>query len=74
MQGYEIVVLSLALSFTFVEVIKPFKFKPFNCIKCMSGWFGLAIGVYNYSCYGIGYIFICLFFGAIFEAIKMRYL
>lgn len=49
--------------------------KPFNCIKCMTGWFALVLAV---LCgYGFISVLLCaagLFMGALFEAIKMRWL
>lgn len=72
-----IVILALSMAFFFVEILSPLlklNFKPFNCIKCMTGWYALFIGWYFLGGEGTLYLFIGLFAGAIFEAIKMRYL
>ena len=75
MQSINIVFTALAIAFCWVEFVNPFtKTKPFNCIKCMTGWVGLIIGCYFYNLFGLIYLPIGVFAGAIFEAIKMRWL
>jgi hypothetical protein len=48
--------------------------KPFNCVKCMSGWLALIGGVIFFGWYGLLFLPAGVFVGAMFEAIKMRYL
>jgi hypothetical protein len=83
-----IIVISLAIAFCWVEFIQPttvaivfiltgnklLDSKPFNCIKCLTGWIALAIGVYLHGWLGLVYLPLGVFTGAIFSAIQMRYL
>ncbi len=74
MQGVTIIIVALSTAFCWVEFINPFKFKPFNCIKCCTGWIALVFGIYCYSYPGIFMLPIGVFVGAMFEGIKMRWL
>ena len=74
MQDIEIVFTALAIAFCWVEFINPIKRKPFNCIKCMTGWIAVGIAFWFYSYKGIVFLPIGVFVGAIFEGIKMRWL
>lgn len=70
----QIIVLSLSISFTWVKVLKWGKRKPFNCMKCMTGWTALIIGFMSFGWPGLFFIFIGIFVGSIFEAITLRWL
>lgn len=76
MQSVSIVFTALAMAFCWVEFINPFKkTKPYNCIKCMTGWIALSIGFYQYNFHiHLELLPIGVFIGAMFEAIKMRWL
>lgn len=83
-----ILFLSLAIAFCWVEFIRPavslwwwvfslnnpFEKKPLNCVKCMTGWVALIIGVIIHGWLGLAYLPLGVFVGAMFEVIKMRWL
>jgi hypothetical protein len=69
-----IIIISLAIAFCWVEFINPFKIKPFNCVKCLTGWIALGLGIALYGWVGIIYLPLGVFTGSIFSAISMRYL
>lgn len=49
--------------------------KPLDCTKCMTGWLALALSLFTgYGWLAVLMLFAGFFVGAIFEAIKMRYL
>lgn len=79
MTPVEIILAGLALSFCWVELLYPLirvkLVKPFNCGMCLSGWvsFGLSlINGYIYS--SILFLAVGVFVGAMYGAIKMRWL
>lgn len=74
MTGLLTVIIGFALAFTWVEVLHLGSKKPFNCLKCMCGWFTLLVGYVYGTPYCGFYLFIGLTVGAIFTAIKYRYL
>lgn len=74
MSGYFIILTALSMAFTQVEILKLGVTKPFNCTKCMTGWLSLIIAAVYQVPYWPYYLFIGLFVGALFEAIKMRWL
>ncbi len=45
MSTTEIIIASLAMAFCWVEYFNQIKFRPFNCIKCMTGWFSFALAL-----------------------------
>ena len=49
MRSFEIVFASLSIAFCWVEFINPIGFKPFNCIKCMTGWISFTIAVLSFT-------------------------
>ena len=83
-----IIIISLAVAFCWVEFIQPttaaiifiltgnrlLDNKPFNCVKCLTGWISLIIGVYYFGWLGLVYLPLGVFTGAIFSAIQMRWL
>lgn len=76
MINFNILLLALAWAFCQIEVIHFGSIKPFNCLKCMTGWYALALAcfVYGYGWRGIIYLPLGVFVGAIFSGIKMRWL
>lgn len=73
MPGYLVLLFALSLAFTIKEVLHWNK-KPYNCIKCLTGWFSFFIALGFGTPYWYFYLFLGLFTGAMFEAIKMRHL
>jgi hypothetical protein len=71
---FHILLLALSLAFCQVEVIQFGSVKPFNCIKCMTGYYALALGCIEQGWHGLWYLPLGVFIGAIFQAIKMRWL
>lgn len=71
---WKVIGIALSTAFTWVELLKWGTTKPFNCVKCMTGWFSLAGGLLVFGWYGIVLLPVGLFVGAIFEAIKLRWL
>jgi len=75
MTGLQVVLFSLAFAFTWVEVLKWWKqIKPFNCLKCMTGWTALILAVLFHVQFWWIYPFVGVAVGAVFGAIKMRWL
>lgn len=73
--GFQVILFALSLAFTWVYVLGWFKFiKPFSCMKCMTGWLALIIALIYHVPNAVIYLFIGLFIGGLFEAIKMRWL
>ena len=74
-----ILLYSLSFAFFIVEVlpkrIRIQKVKPFNCLMCMTGWSAFTLAIIDgYKFNAIGVMFAGVFVGAIFDAIKMRWL
>lgn len=73
-----ILFIGLATAFTLVQHrprIKLFERKPFNCVKCMSGWCNLTTAiVFQYGWNALWFLPLGIFIGAMFEAIRMRWL
>lgn len=75
---WQVVGLGLCIAFTLVELrprIKLFERKPFNCMMCMCGWCaaGVALAA-GYEWYSLLFLPVGFFIGAMFGAIKMRWL
>lgn len=70
-------ILLFALSLAFVCVYTftwmP-KFKPFNCLKCMTGWITLIISLLYGHPNAILLMAVGIFIGAIFDSIQSRWL
>lgn len=74
----EVIGVGFTVAFTIVQArprIKLFMTKPFNCLMCMSAWstFGAALGA-GYGWSSLLFIPVGYFVGALFDAIKMRWL
>lgn len=74
MPGYHVLFFALAIAFTWVEVLKWGVTKPFNCVKCMTGWVALILAAVFHTPFWYLYLPAGLFVGAIYSAIKMRHL
>ena len=75
---WQVIGVGLCVAFTCVELrprIRLFERKPFNCTMCMTGWCTTGVAVVcGYGWWSLVFLPIGLFVGAMFEAIKMRYL
>jgi hypothetical protein len=74
MLNWNIIVIALSLAFCQIEVLHFGSVKPFNCFKCMTGWYGLILGCILYGWGGLVYLPVGVFVGAVFSAISMRHL
>jgi hypothetical protein len=74
MTGLQVIFFALACAFTWVEILKCGVIKPFNCLKCMCGWFALILAFAFHVEFWYMYLPAGLFVGAMFEGIKMRWL
>lgn len=74
MTGLQVIVFALAFSFMWVEVLKWGSIKPFNCLKCMTGWMALILAFTFHVEFWYMYLPVGLFCGAVFSAIKFRWL
>lgn len=73
MTGIQVIIFALSIAFTWVEVLKIFPhIKPFNCMKCMTGWTALILALLFHTPVAWLYLFVGLFAGAMFSAFKMR--
>ena len=73
------ILYALSLAFFIVEALPRIRLlsrKPFNCMMCMTGWCSLSIALWQRVWWPEA-ILLCLvgvFVGAMFDAIKMRWL
>lgn len=75
MINFNILLLALSLAFCQIEVIHFGSVKPFNCVKCMTGWYALALAwVAGHGWHCFIYLPLGVFVGAIYSAIQMRHL
>lgn len=74
MTGLHVIIFALAFAFAWVEVLKWGAVKPFNCLKCLTGWVALILAFTFHVEFWYMYLPVGLFVGAVFEAIKMRWL
>lgn len=72
MPWYLVLLFSLSLAFTWVEVLKWGSVKPFNCLKCLTGWFAIALAFLFHTEFWYFYLFSGLFLGSIFSLVKGR--
>lgn len=73
MTGLQVVLFALAFSFAFTE-LKLAKHKPLNCLKCLTGWVALILAFTFHVQLWYMYLPVGLMTGAVFGAIKMRWL
>lgn len=75
---YEVIISALSIAWFIVYAIPRIKLtnrKPFNCLMCMTGWTSLGISLLNgYEWSSVYFMFIGVFVGGLFEAVKMRWL
>lgn len=74
MTGLQVVVFALACAFVWVEIMKWGVTKPFNCLKCMAGWFSVIFAFSHHVQFWPLYLPLGVFVGAIFSAIQMKWL
>lgn len=77
MSGFQVIIFSLAVAFTWVNVVNPkigWNVKPFNCLPCNTAWYSVTIAVAAHVPYSLFYLFVGYFVGAVFSAIQMRWL
>lgn len=74
MTGGQAVLFGFASAFMWVEVLKWGVHKPFNCLHCMCGWFTVLLAVLFHVPFWSFYLPVGVAVGAIYSAIKMRYL
>lgn len=74
MSGYLVLFFALSIAFAWVEVWKWGSVKPFNCVKCLTGWFALLLAITFHTPFWYLYLPAGLFVGSMFSAIKMRWL
>lgn len=75
MTGLQVIIFAISFAFMWVEVLKWWKqIKPFNCIKCMTGWTAVILALAFHVEFWYMYLPVGLCAGAIFEGIKMRWL
>lgn len=74
MTGLQVIFFALSLAFTWVEILKWGVTKPFNCFKCMTGWFALILAFMFHVEFWPFALPAGLFVGSVFEGIKMRWL
>ena len=72
--GAVVLFFSLSLAFYWVEIRKKSKVKPFNCLKCMTGWISLIMAFMFHVPFCLLYLFAGLFVGSLFDRAAMRYL
>ncbi len=74
MKGCQVLAFAISIAFVWVDILKWGVTKPFNCVKCMTGWLSLLIAVLFHVEFWYLYLFAGLFVGAMFEGIRMRWL
>ena len=74
LRWWQIIGIAFSCAFTWVYIFKWGSIKPFNCVTCMSGWFGLIIGYWCFHWWGIIYMPLCMTVAALYSEIRMRYL
>lgn len=74
MTGLQVIVFALSFSFMWVEVLRWGVTKPFNCLKCMTGWSALILAFTFHAEFWYLYLPVGVFIGALFTAIKLRWL
>lgn len=74
MSGPQIVLFAFSCAFTWVEVLRWGSVKPFNCVKCLTGWFAVILAFMFHVEHWYFYLPVGLAAGAVWEGVKMRYL
>lgn len=70
-----VLLTALGISLVWISDIRLFRHtKPFNCMKCLTGWTALTLAFcFNVPFYG-AYLFLGALAGAMFDKINNRYL
>ena len=81
MQGYQIILIGMALAHFWVDKLKWGSVKPFTCTSCMTGWFSMIVYLivtpFSFHTFLVGMFFyapIGNFVGSIYSQIQMRWL
>ena len=74
LQGYQVLFFALSIAFTNIEVLKLGSVKPFNCLKCLTGWLSLILAFIFHTQFWYLYLPAGFFVGALFTALKNRWL
>lgn len=74
MTGPAVIVFAHACAFLWVEVLHWGSVKPFNCVKCLTGWFALILAFVFHVPHFYLYLPLGVFAGAIYSAIQMKFL
>lgn len=74
MPGYQVIIFALAFAFMWVHNLKWGVTKPFNCMKCMTGWSAFALAFIFGTPHWYLYLPLGLLAGGLFSAIQMRWL
>lgn len=74
MTGSQVIIFALSLAFMWVEILKWGVTKPFNCLKCMTGWTSVILAFTFHVEFWPLYLPLGVFTGAIFDGIRMRWL
>lgn len=74
MTGLQATGFGFAVAFMWVEVLKLGSKKPFNCLKCMCAWFTMFIALFFHVQFWYMYLPVGVAVGAVFSAIKLRWL
>lgn len=74
MPGYLVLFFSFSIAFVWVEILRWGVTKPFNCVKCMTSWLSFFMAYAFHTPFWYFYLFAGLMIGAIYSAVKMRYL
>lgn len=73
---FNILAFSLAMAYSFTSIFRGrlFQRKPFNCVKCLTGWAALITGLLLQGWPGLIYLPFGFITGALWEKICMRWL
>lgn len=74
LRGYQVIIFAFSIAFLWTEVMKWGVTKPFNCIYCMTAWLSLIIAFVFHTPFWYFYLPVGLTVGAIYSAVKMRWL
>lgn len=69
-----VIILAFSCAFVWVYVLKWGVIKPFTCVTCMTGWFGLIIGCWVAGWFGVVYMPVGMTVAALYSEVRMRWL
>lgn len=74
MPGYLVALFGISGAYVWVDVLRWGVSKPFNCLACLSGWFGLILAFVFHTHYWYLYLPLGGFIGGLFTSIRLRWL